>query len=277
MTNRIWAGQSSPRSSTGKSALVEPLPHHISTDAIHLVFSADPAIVARFLPPGLEPLEDGRGWAMVADMMKVSAEEPDQYWKDPQRSCYSEGLVGFYCRYMGKIYRYSAFVWVDRDWSMGMGQIFGWSKRLASIHRTRINDINPGLPSRAANGLKLAGTVARHGHIVMRVDLEIDKAAKPIEKLPDFAASTLLYRYIASPGPGIDVVEQLLELGFSNVKTTDIWAGKGQVFFGDSDNEELADLGTVKVLEAYTYRRGWTTAAQAILLKDYTVSKKVNP
>ncbi|NBY06507.1 MAG: hypothetical protein EBQ84_00895 [Betaproteobacteria bacterium] len=272
MTQRNWIGQSSPRSSTGKSALVEPLPHHISTDAIHVVFSADPQIVARFLPPGLEPLEDGRGWGMVADMMKVSVAEPEQYWRDPQRSCYTEGLVGFYCRYKGKIYRYSAFVWVDRDWSMGMGQIFGWSKRLATIHRTRINETNPGLPARKTHGLKLAGTVERHGRLVMRVDLSIDKDSVQLERLPDFEATTLLYRYIASPGPKIAEVEQLLELGFTNVNTTNIWSGQGQVHFGESENEELSQLGAVKVIEAYTYKRGWTTDTQAVLLKDYTAS-----
>ena len=268
-----WLGESSPRSATGRSALVEPLPHHISTDALHVVFSADPVKVANFLPPGLDPLEDGRGWAMVADMAKVSAADPEQYWKNPKRSCYSEGLVGFYCRHGGRIGRYSAFVWVDRDWSMGMGQIFGWSKRLATIHRTRLNDVNPGMPAFGL-GATLAGTVERNGNTVLRVELEFGNSTRKLDAMPDFAAASLLYRYIASPGPGIDEVEQLLELGFTNVKSADIWSGTGRVQFGSADDEELTDLGEVRVLGGYAYRRGWTTDRTATLLRDYVAERK---
>ena len=270
---RAWTGESSPRSATGRSALVEPLPHHISSDALHVVFAADPAKVANFLPPGLEPLEDGRGWAMVADMAKVSAAQPEQYWKDPQRSCYSEGLVGFYCRHGDRIGRYSAFVWVDRDWSMGMGQIFGWSKRLATIHRTRLNDVNPGMPA-LGQGATLAGTVERNGNTVLRVELEFGASTQKLDAMPDFTAASLLYRYIASPGPDIDEVEQLLELAFTNVKSADIWSGTGRVQFGSAADEELSDLGQVRVLGGYAYRRGWTTDRKATLLHDYVAERK---
>ena len=270
---RPWRGESSPRSATGRSALVEPLPHHISTDALHVVFAADPDKVAAFLPPGLEPLDDGRGWAMVADMAKVSAQQPDQYWKDPQRSCYSEGLVGFYCRYGDRIGRYSAFVWVDRDWSMGMGQILGWSKRLASIHRTRLNDVNPAMPA-FGKGATLAGTVQRNGNTVLRVEVELGDSAARLDAMPDFGSASWLYRYVASPGPEIDEVEQLLELGFSNVRSADIWSGTGRVVFGNADDEELSSLGAVRVLAGYSYRRGWTTDRQARLVRDYVAERK---
>ena len=270
---RNWLGESSPRSSTGHSALVEPLPHHISMDAVHVVFAADPDTVAQFLPPGLEPLEDGRGWAMVADMAKVSAAAPEQYWQDPQRSCYNEGLVGFYCRHGDRIGRYSAFVWVDRDWSMGMGPIFGWGKRLANVHKTRLNDVNPGMPA-LGKGARLAGTVDRNGHTVLRVEVEFGATARQLDAMPDFAAASFLYRYVASPGPAIDEVEQLLELGFTNVRSADIWSGTGQVQFGSAPDEELSALGQVQVLGAYAYRRGWTTDRQANLLHDYVAERK---
>ncbi|MCP5367600.1 MAG: acetoacetate decarboxylase family protein, partial [Hyphomicrobiales bacterium] len=145
--DRPWVGMSNPRSATGASALVEPTPHHIGLDAIHVNFRADPARIAPFLPPGMEPVDEGTGWAMVGDLVKVSAEDPDQYWRNPERTKYSEGLVGFNVRFGGRTGRYSAFVWVDRDWSMGMGQVMGWGKRLASVERTRFNECNPALPA----------------------------------------------------------------------------------------------------------------------------------
>ena len=268
MTERPWQGLTSPRSATGRSSLVEPLPHHISSDALHVVFSADPACVARLLPPGLEPLEDGRGWAMIADMAKVSAAEPDQYWKDPKRSSYNEGVVGFFCRFGDRVGRYSALVWVDRDWSIGMGQIFGWSKRLAAVHRTRLNDCNPGIPP-LGPGCTLGGTVERSGATVMRVEVRFGPGARKLDRLPDYGATTFLYRYVPSPSPDVDDIEQLFELGFSNVKTADIWAGDGHLVFGAAADEELTDLGPLRILGGYTYRRGWTTDRNARLIHDY--------
>jgi hypothetical protein len=100
---RPWKGQSWPRTATGRSSLVEPLPHHISCDALHVTFKADPSAVAKLLPPGLEPLEGGDGWVMIAEMAKVSTGNPDQIWRDPSRSSYNECVLGFYCKFGDKI------------------------------------------------------------------------------------------------------------------------------------------------------------------------------
>lgn len=273
-TSRPWKGQSMPRTATGRSSLVEPLPHHISCDAVHVSFRADPQLIAQFLPPGLEPLETGDGWAMIAEMAKVSVGDPDQAWRDPARSSYNEGVVGFYCRFGGKVGRYSAFVWVDRDWSMGMGSIFGWSKRLAQVDRSRLQGRNPAFRD-AGPGAKVGGTVSRYGASVLRVAVEIPDDAEPIASLPGHAASTLLYRYIASPSPEVPDIEQLFELGLANTSMSPIWPGQGTVVFGKAEDEELSILGDVQVTGGYLYQRGWTTAATARLLYDYRHEPKV--
>lgn len=268
MTDRSWTGTSSPRSAGGRASLVEPLPHHISADSLHVTFRADPARIARFLPPGLEPLESGEGWAMVAEMTKVSAAAPDQAWEQPGRSSYNEGLVGFYCRFGERIGRYSAFVWVNRDWSMGMGSIFGWSKRLAEVDRTRPQATNPGLRA-LGPGCRLGGTVHRQGHTVMRLQVTLPDDARTIPALPGYAAGSFLYRYIPSPSPDVPDVEQLFDLPFSNVSMSPIWAGTGSVAFGAAPDEELVDLGPLEFTGGYVYQRGWTTDRVARLLHDY--------
>lgn len=265
---RPWRGQSMPRSAGGRSALVEQLPHHISSDNLHVSFRADPARIARFLPPGLEPLESGDGWATIAEMAKVSASDPDQAWRTPARSTYNEGLVGFYCRYQGRIGRYSALVWVDRDWSLGMGPIFGWAKRLAAIDRTRPQAFNPAFKP-TGPGAHVGGTVTRFGSTVLRLAVEIPAEAKPLGKLPGHGASTFLYRYIASPSPDVPDVEQLFELQLAGVRSSEVWAGAGEIEFGASSDEELPELGPVEVTGGYLYQRGWTTAPVARLLHDY--------
>ncbi|NNM71441.1 acetoacetate decarboxylase family protein [Enterovirga aerilata] len=264
----VVKGVSMPRTASGRSSLVEPLPHHISADAVHVSFRADPARIAPLLPPGLEPLDTGEGWAMIAEMTKVAASHPDQAWQDPARSTYNEGVVGFYCRFGDRVGRYSAFVWVDRDWSMGMGPIFGWSKRLAQVDRTRLQPMNPAL-TRAGPGARPGGTVSRYGARVLSLSVAVPDGGQPLDRLPGHSASTFLYRFVASPSPDVPDLEQLFELPLGGTRMSPVWAGTGELTFGTAPDEELAELGAIEVTGGYLYQRGWTTDRVARLLHDY--------
>ena len=261
------AGQSWPRTASGRSSLVEPLPHHISCDALHVTFRADPDRIAHFLPQGLTPLETGDGWVMVAEMAKASAADPDQIWRDPARSVYNECVLGFYCRFGEKIGRYSPLVWVDRDWSLGMGAIFGWGKRLGAIDRSRRQLTNPLFTTATST---LGGAVSRYGHRVLSLSVEFSDGGMPLEALPGHGGSTFLYRYVASPSPDVGEVEQLFELSFTNVQMRNILAGTGSLAFGTAPDEELDVLGQVEVTGGFAYERGWTTDRTARLLHDYS-------
>lgn len=270
---RELKGLAMPRTASGRSSLVEALPHHISCDAAHVSFRVDPQRIAQFLPPGLEPLETGEGWAMVAEMAKVSATDPDRARIDPARSTYNEGVVGFYCRHGDRIGRYTAFVWVDRDWSLGMGAIFGWSKRLAQVDRTRLQAINPAFKA-PGPGASVGGTVARYGATVLRLSVQIPEAARPLEGLPGHNASTFLYRFIASPSPDVPDIEQLFELPLTGTRSSPVWSGHGEIAFGASADEELPELGTPEVTGGYLYQRAWVTAPVARLLHDYRAAPR---
>ena len=267
---RPWKGFSSPRSALGGSALVEPAPHHIACDALHVTFRADPARIRFFLPPGMEPVDEGTGWVMIGEMTKISVADPDQYWRNPARSNYNECVLGFNVRFGELRGRFSPLVWVDRDWSLGMGQIMGWGKRLATVERSRLNDAHPGIPP-LGRGARVGGIVIRNGATVIRADVALGENAAPLESLPAYGATTFVYRYLASPGPGIPEVNQLLELPLANVRMAGVWRGTPSLHRGSADNEELDRLGPVEVLEGYLYRRGWTLDRKARLLRDYAV------
>lgn len=269
-SSRVLKGMSQPRTVGGRSSLIEPLPHDISCDALHVSFRADPERIAQFLPPGLEPLETGEGWAMVAEMTKVSRSDPDQIWQDPFRCNYNEGVVGFYCRNGEKIGRYTAFVWVNRDWSMAMGSVFGWSKKIADVERTRWQTMNPALGD-LGPGAKLGARVVRQGRTVLQMSVELDDGAHQIDALPGHASSTLLYRYVASPSPDVRDTEQLYDLKLSNTRSSPVWVGKGTLSFPEAPDEELHLLGDIQTTGGYLYQRGWTTAAAARLLRDYSI------
>lgn len=267
MAQREWRGFSAPRTAGGESSLVEPLPHHISVDALHVTFRADPARIARFLPPALDPVEEGLGWIMVGDLVKVPEGQHELLWQAPVRTQYSEAVLGFAVRHGSREGRYTALVWVDRDWSLGMGPIFGWGKRLATVDRTRLPSINPGVRS-LVGGPVLGGTVHRNGHPVLRVRVDLADA-EPLDALPGLGEASFLYRYVPSPSPNIPAVEQLLELPFSSVRTEGVQRGEGAIELFDAPEEELTDLGDVEPLDGFVYQRGWTTDRVATLVHDY--------
>lgn len=269
MTRQL-SGQSLPRTVSGRAALVDQLPHHISCDALQVDFLAEPGLINRFLPPGLEA--DGRGWVMAAEMIKVSGNHSAAAWRDPVTTTYNECVVGFHVRYGSKVGRYSAFVWVDRDWSLGMGPIFGWPKRMAAVNVSRFNDTHPTLKTRGP-GSHMGGVVAREGRRVLNLSVDVPNAAEELSELPSFGDATFLYRYIASPGEGIAASEDLLEMSFSNVKMAGVYRGVGELEFHDSPSEELTELGAIEVREGYVYRRGWTTDATAKIASETGVEQ----
>lgn len=266
---RPWTGLANPRSAEGGSALVEPTPHHIAVDAIHVSFRADPARIRRFLPPGMEPAEDGSGWVMIGELVKISAADPDQYWRNPERSAYNECVMGFNVRFGALTGRFSPLVWVNRDWSLGMGQIMGWGKRLAVVERSRFNDAHPAIPP-VGPGARAGGVVIRNGATLIRMTVSLDAQSEKLAGLPGYGASTFVYRYLASPGPGIPAVDQLLELPLTNLRYTDVWRGKPSLQLSAADNEELTQLGELEVYDGYLYRRGWTLDRKARLIHDYS-------
>ncbi|MEO7910648.1 MAG: hypothetical protein ABIV47_13455 [Roseiflexaceae bacterium] len=87
-------GFSTPRTASGRSAKVQPLPHCISLDALHITFRSSEAVVANFLPPGFEPEDYGPGWLMIGELNKYSATDLDQAWRAPDRCNYNKCMLG---------------------------------------------------------------------------------------------------------------------------------------------------------------------------------------
>jgi hypothetical protein len=266
------SGFTNPLSPTGRAELVEQTPHHISADAIRVMFKAGEDVAARYLPAPLTPVEDGIGFAYVADMLKLSAAQPDQPFLNPERTQYGEGIVGFYARFGQVTGRFSAFIWVTQDWSMGFGQAMGWAKKMANVHRTRINSFNPGMKEVGA-GSRLSGAVHRHGNTLLRVGAEIERPEQPTA-LPGYGDRGFMLRYFPSVGPDIPETRQLVSLRLSDVATGDVYSGRPFLEFGYSDNEELDALRDVVPLRAYAYKQGWTTDSVVQLEHDYNAAKE---
>lgn len=259
-------GFSNPLSPTGRAALVEPTPHHISSDAIRVDFKAGVDVARRYLPEPLEPIEDGLGFAYVADMLKVSSADLDQPFANPERTQYGEGIVGFFCKH-GEVHgRFSAFIWVTQDWSMGFGMLMGWAKKMGEVHRTRLNPLNPGMRE-PGPGVRLSGVVHRYGERLLRVGIDIEQDEPP-DALPAHGGRGFMLRYLPSVGAQIPETRQLVSLRLQDVRTGDVFSGTPTLELGASDSEELEPLQDVTPVCAYAYRQGWTTDASVELIQD---------
>ena len=272
--SRPWNGLFNPRSAEGGTALVEPTPHHIACDAIHVTFRADRDRIRRSLPPGTEPAEEGTCWIMVGDMVKISAADPDQYWRNPGRSNYNECVLGFNVRFgklAGRFCRWSGST-ATGPW--GWARSWDGESALAVIERSL--DRYPPSILPLGPGACAGGVVIRNGATVVRMKVSLDETSEQLASLPSYGSTTFGYRYLASPGPGIAAVDQLTESTPTNVRFAGIWRGKPWLQFGEGDNEELTQLGEIEVLEGYLYRRGWTLERNARLVHDYAAEAAVH-
>lgn len=261
-------GFTNPLSPSGSASAVEPTPHFISADALRVVFRAGENVVRPYLPEGLKPVDGGLGFAYVADMLKVSAHEPDQAYQSPQRTQYGEGIIGFYCEHEGVRGRFSAFIWVDQDWSMQFGTVMGWPKKIANIHRTRINPYNP-VMGPVGPGTKMKGLVHRHGRMIFELGVEIEQEEDAAGDPFQHGQRAYLLRHFPSVGPKIPETRQLVALSLGQARTGDIFSGKPHMMIGDAENEDLEPLRDVELVRGYTYKSGWETDTVLDLLHDY--------
>lgn len=264
-------GWSNPLSPLGRAGLVESVPHHISQEAIQVYFRADPAIVQRYLPEGLEPIEGGLGYAYVGRMLKVSTSNLQQTYDNPERTQYGEGLISFFVRYGDRVGQFMPFVWVDQDWSVTFGHFMGWGKKMGDVAMTKIHPVNPGM-GEIGSGTKLRGIVSRYGQRILDLGITLERVEDDAA-VPNFGDTIFTLRYFPSVGPEIPAVHQLGAMRLKGTQTTGVWSGRGSLAFGPSDNEELVELGQVEVTSAYAFGRGWTTDAVVEVLKDYTAGR----
>lgn len=260
-------GFTNPLSPNGTASTVEPTPHFISADAIRVTFRAGEDVARAYLPEGLDPVDGGLGFAYVADMLKVSAHEPDQAYKSPQRTQYGEGIIGFFCEHEGVRGRFSAFIWVDQDWSMQFGTVMGWPKKIGDIHRTRLNPYNPAMGP-VGPGTKLKGSVHRQGRMIFEIGVELERE-EDLGAGGSQGQRAYLLRHLPSIGPKIPETRQLLALPLGQSRTGDMFSGTPHLVIGDAENEDLEPLRNVELVRGETYKSGWKTDTVLELLRDY--------
>ena len=117
-------------------------------------------------------------------------------------------------------------------------------------------------------GSRLRGVVDRLGTRVMTVDIELQDRLSDNE-IPSYGHRVYTVRDLPSPVKEVPSTRQLIAHDLASAQTIDIWRGRGNVVFQDGSNEDLGGLEPIEIVDAYHFKRGWTTTGVATLLIDY--------
>ncbi len=269
MTDRLkfnLKGYTIPFTPEGKASLVTETPHHYGGQFIFVDYRADVNQVARFLPAPLEPDPEGRAFVIVNELFCVPGNNPGLVFDNPSRTQYTEGVVAVRCSYKGTPGSYMTALWVTKDWSMTFGQYFGWPKKIADIHLTRVPPLHPTIPP-IGIGSPLRGVVAREGRRLVDITVRLNQQEED-SAAPQFG---WLYsvRFFPEMGPTVPEVRQLIRNRVQNPRAINVYSGDATIEFGDSDNEELLPLKPIEILKGYFYNPSWTTTHSAELLETY--------
>ncbi len=249
---------------SGRGSVVEEGPWHYGMDYITVYFKADKDLLQHLLPTRLEVV-DGTAVAYVSEFVSVSEKNPEAYYTDPAQTIYREAGVGVMCRYRDKTGIFYPFMWVDRDWAMIRGWLNGYPKKIADeIIMTRFHVHNKiiGLP-RA--GVKVSGYCTRHGSRLLTLSVELKRQGS-VEDLIRFG-STFGVRHFPTTHDEQTGVKELVEVIKTNLQSSDIWVGEGQLRLDTAPMEEIELVKPLEIIRGLYYKAGFTIEGAKVLEK----------
>jgi hypothetical protein len=250
-------GYTTPRTPRGISSLAPAPPWHDVSTSLAVEFTADPAKAARFLPPGLEPSDDGRCAVYFAEW-QFATDDGEEYL-DPVRSQYKETIFLIAARHRGESVAYCPFIFVDQDVSLMRGLIQGWPKQFGTVWMTRATT----LPSKAAPnegpGGRFGATLSVRDRRVVeaRVTLRDTTEQRPS---PTFARAVNL-RYFPELAAGRHdqpLVHELVQLKSRDVHLSTMWTGDASLSIAEHPHLEIGDLAPVSVGAGFRFSFAFT-------------------
>jgi enduracididine biosynthesis enzyme MppR len=246
LTGGPW-GYTLPLSPGGGAALVQPPPWYFSGEVLMVEYLADPAAVAAFLPPGLEPGPvPGLAAAIFGDWQ--SCTDGGDELVDPVRSQYREFYVALSAVHRGRPVARCPFCWVDKDFSLVRGLIQGYPKKLGRIAVTRRFDV--GLATPSGRDQRYGATLAANDRLLVRAAVRLERPAEvPALMLAPLVHTRLFPAWDPADGPLVELVTG----GSRDQLTTAAEGGPAELEFLDAPGEELSRLRPVEVLDGYRF------------------------
>ena len=260
-------GLSFPRTSTGRSSILPPLPWHYSGDLLTVEYRTDPSAIRRLLPDDLElPRDDEDPGAVAfiwADWQACSDDRRE--FGDPIRLQYKEAFVVVRCRWHDQLWSRCVFIWVDKDFAMVRGHLQGYPKKLGSVQMSRPVTVGRGGP-RLERGGVLAGTLAAYDRRLAQARVTLHGPSDTngfVNGLP-----MLHHRFVSTiEGDGSDSFHEIVTMRGVDIEVSPAWTGGAELEVFDSPVEELGSIAPREVIGGYWRSVGTTFAGGETLAR----------
>jgi len=256
-------GYTLPLTPKGRSSVIDSPPWHYGGDILAIRFSMDRKLAQAFIPPPLEPgPRPGEGMVWFPEWVSVSDAQPDLAFVNPERAVYRECFVMLNCQFKGVPGYFVPFIWVDNDFTLMRGFVQGFPKKLGKVYLTKLHDLCPKVGGRRV-GARVKGILEAHGERIVEGSMVFSRKAKA-EDLP--AVKFYLMRHLPRiDDPARPAVHEITAGKVAHAKIGDVWAGDGKLKFFPSAFEEVADLGRIKVTDAFYFNMGMTITGGEVL------------
>ena len=269
-------GFSVPFSPNGTAEIVGGLPWDFGVDILSIQYRTNPDEIRKLLPEPLELSKEEPDVAYVwfGDWQGLWEGDRGMLGVNPERTQYTECLIGVRCSYNGVEGHRVVYIWVDKDFSLTRGWFMGFPKKIGTVHmgtRNRfLHDLNPSMQS-CGPGSKYAAICESHGERLVTAAINVEEKIGPNGLPKPFGTDlfhTLHFPSADVNGQGKPLLHQLVQTVSSNTKFGELWKGTGELEYHPSLFEEHTGIAPKELLGAYIIPVGFRIEGTQ-LIHDY--------
>ncbi|MGI9233732.1 MAG: acetoacetate decarboxylase family protein [Woeseiaceae bacterium] len=259
------AGFYYPRTQSGRSAILPPVPWHYSGELITLEYRTDVDAVKALLPEGFELADEDPGAVAAIWADWASCSDDFNETLDPVRCQYKEMFIVIRCKYQGKTYSRCAFIWVDKEFAIIRGQHQGYPKKLGTIQMSRPMYTGKAAPRLEAGGV-FGATLAAWDRRLVQARFTISEKAES----PGFVnAHPMVHNrwYPAIETNGEDSLSEVVTMSGFDVELGRCFTGDFDLEYFDSPVEELLSIAPKEPIAGYWHEVGVSWKAGTTLAR----------
>jgi len=269
-------GYSVPFSPNGTAEIVGGLPWDFGVDLLSIQYRTDPDQIRKLLP---EPLELSReepdvAYVWFGDWQGLWEGDRNMLGVNPERTLYTECLIGVRCSFNGVEGHRVVYIWVDKDFSLTRGWFMGFPKKIGTVAmgttNRHLHALNPSMQP-CGPGSQYAAICERGGERLVTASISVEQQIGP-DALPK-PFGTDLFHTLHFPsadvnGRGEPLLHQLVQTVSSNTRFGELWKGTGELEYHPSLFEEHTAIAPKEILGAYIIPVGFRIEGTR-LIHDY--------
>ena len=269
-------GYSVPLSPNGTAQIVGGLPWDFGVDILSIQYRTSADEIRKLLPEPLElsTEEPDVAYVWFGDWQGLWTGHSDMLGVNPERTQYTECLIGVRCSHDGVEGHRVVYIWVDKDFSLTRGWFMGFPKKNGSVHmgtRNRhLHALNPAMQA-CGPGSHYGAICESHGERLVTAAIKVEEKITPKELPQPFGTDlfhTLHFPSTDVNGNGDPVLHQLVQTVSSKPSFGELWKGEGELEYLPSLFEEHVAIAPKEILGAYIIPVGFRIEGTR-LIHDY--------